>query len=510
MLMEFELDRIQMNGYETLLDTTLRTEETLEMIVPDACPDILRMVETDGKAVVVSKTCLEGKAEVCGNILASVLYVPDGETGVRHLDVTMPFTCTVEGREIGPESKMVVSARLWRADARAVNPRKILVRCEAVADVTVLAPREESVCTQVVETADHKVEQLVETRDVYLTSCVQEKPFTVNELINLSAGKPAAAEVLKSRISLRCGESKIIGGRLILKGSAMVNLLYRGTDDGVYAAGAELPFSQILEVLGVSEEGDCDISLALTGATCQLVEDGEGRTVSIDMEAVAQAVIRETRSVDILTDAYSTSQPLEAQWRTCTMAAKHDRCVQGQTVREMWEVPATIREVLDCRMAMAQVTQSREGEKLILTVQGELQLLAVDEDGGLYALRHAVAAPCPMEIPEGCKCFCRCEAVGDVYAAPSAGGVEARAGLELRVCAIANKQITAMTGLKPGESVPGTEAPPSLVLRMFEGEERLWDVAKAYGTTIADIIRANELEDAGAAAGKLLLIPRRR
>ena len=59
-LMELELDRTQLNGYEALLDTTLFQEETLEMIVPDACPDILRVVETDGKVLLRSKEAMEG------------------------------------------------------------------------------------------------------------------------------------------------------------------------------------------------------------------------------------------------------------------------------------------------------------------------------------------------------------------------------------------------------------------------------------------------------------------
>ena len=51
---------------------------------------------------------------------------------------------------------------------------------------------------------------------------------------------------------------------------------------------------------------------------------------------------------------------------------------------------------------------------------------------------------------------------------------------------------------------------PSLVLRTLGRGERLWDLAKTYGTTIADIISANELEGEAAAEGRLLLIPRRR
>ena len=48
--MELELDRTQLSGYETMLDTTVCQEETMEMIVPDACPDILRICDTEGTA----------------------------------------------------------------------------------------------------------------------------------------------------------------------------------------------------------------------------------------------------------------------------------------------------------------------------------------------------------------------------------------------------------------------------------------------------------------------------
>ena len=121
--MEFELDRTQMNGYDTRMDTTLLREETLEMIVPDACPDILRVVETDGKVFLTRKEAADGRAELAGVFKLSVLYVPDGEAGVRHLDATIPFTCAAEGSDIGPSCTVVACARLCRADARAINPR---------------------------------------------------------------------------------------------------------------------------------------------------------------------------------------------------------------------------------------------------------------------------------------------------------------------------------------------------------------------------------------------------
>lgn len=510
MLMEFELDRTQMKGFDALLDATLRPEETLEMIVPDACPDILRIVETDGKVLLRSKEAMDGRVELTGIFKMSVLYLPDGETGMRHLDVAVPFSCAAEGRDVGPACTVVAEARLCRADTRALNPRKVLVRAEAAVDVTVFAPRSETVYSHVLTGEEESVEQLTETQEVYLTACVQEKPFPFSDEVNLSAGKPAAVELLKSRVHLSHGDSKIIGNKLIFKGSANVNLLYRGEDDRVYTVGAELPFSQIMEISGASEEAECDLILAITGDECLLTSAGEGRVVSVELEVMAQAVVRELRTLELLTDAYSTREPLAAEWTGCPIDKKMDRGVRSQTVREGWETPVSLREITDCRMAVGQVTQEREGDRLVLTAQVELQVLAVDEEGENISLQHTVSVPCPLELPDGCRCLCRCEGGSDVYASPAAGGVEVRFTLDFRYCALSRRQITFLSGLRPGEASADAGEQPSLVLRMLEEGERLWDVAKAYGTTIMDIISANELEDESAAAGKLLLIPRKR
>ena len=61
--MEFERDTII--NYDTVADVTLCQEETLESIVPDACPDILRIVDVCGQAT------LSGKQGGCIQLPAS-------------------------------------------------------------------------------------------------------------------------------------------------------------------------------------------------------------------------------------------------------------------------------------------------------------------------------------------------------------------------------------------------------------------------------------------------------
>ena len=69
--MELELERIGWNGYEAALETTVCQEETLESIVPDACPDVLRICETEGIICLRDKVVQEGRLTLSGSVRAS-------------------------------------------------------------------------------------------------------------------------------------------------------------------------------------------------------------------------------------------------------------------------------------------------------------------------------------------------------------------------------------------------------------------------------------------------------
>ena len=92
--MEFERDTII--NYDTVAEVTLCQEETLESIVPDACPDILRIVDVCGQATLSGKQAREGVAQVTGMVRASILYQPEGGGGLRRMEVGLPFTCQAE------------------------------------------------------------------------------------------------------------------------------------------------------------------------------------------------------------------------------------------------------------------------------------------------------------------------------------------------------------------------------------------------------------------------------
>ena len=508
--MELELERTEWNGYDTVLDTAVCREETLEAIVPDACPDILRICDVEGTACLAGKEAQEGRVELSGTVRTVLLYLPDGEAGMRRMEVTLPFTCTADAAAITPACQVIAVPRVQSADARLLNPRKVLVRVSLAADVQVFCPSARQVCSCVSRGEDSGVEQRSERCDTCATVCVQEKPFIFSDDLTLSGGKPEAEELLKTRAYLRCGETKVIGNKLIFKGETTLQLLCRASDGALFPAEFQLPFSQIMEISGAGEEAVCDVQMTLTDLDCTM-DGGDGRTFSVALGLLAQAAVREERTIQLLADAYSTLYPMTCENSCYTLDQLLDRGEKEITIRELLELGDLLKEVSDAYACIGTVTQSREGERVTVTAQVNVTVLYRTADGETGSLTRPLQAICVLDLPEGARCSCRCVCTAPVFAAATAGGLEVRFPVCFQYAAHAPRSVAGISAASIDEGAPLDHAGrPSIVLRMVGEGERLWDIAKSYGTTSADILQANALEEDAPAAGQLLLIPRKR
>ena len=121
--MELELKKTSLDTYETTGEVTLSQDATAETIVPDYCPDIARMIETEGTVFLHSREVHGGKAELAGTVRICVLYTPEGEGGIRALDFAIPFTVESDNRSfqhcryLAAEVEIEqLEENLWRAD----------------------------------------------------------------------------------------------------------------------------------------------------------------------------------------------------------------------------------------------------------------------------------------------------------------------------------------------------------------------------------------------------------
>ena len=64
--MDMDLQRMTIEGYRPVSQGMFSQEETLESIVPDACPDISRIVAAVGKVCLKDKELGEGSLRLSG------------------------------------------------------------------------------------------------------------------------------------------------------------------------------------------------------------------------------------------------------------------------------------------------------------------------------------------------------------------------------------------------------------------------------------------------------------
>lgn len=505
--MEFERDTII--NYDTVAEVTLCQEETLESIVPDACPDILRIVDVCGQAILSGKQAREGMAQVTGMVRASILYQPEGGGGLRRMEVGLPFTCQAEAPGLTERGTVLASPRLRSAEARALNPRKVLLRVDLAVDITACQPVERPICSGVTGTEEEGLCQRQFQGEHYQLSAVQEKPFTFSDQVRLQ-GAGDSPVLLSLRVQPECTESKLIGSKLIFKGMVELYILLQEAGGTLSASHESLPFSQIIEVADAGEEGDCQVEVEVAAIQCDQLPN-DSRELNVTLELLAQAKVYCRRPVTILQDLYSTGNLMEVERENQLLCSLDEQSVRPQAVRELLETGEMVRSVADARLTLGQVRQSREGKELVLTAEACITVLYLDENELVQCIRRSIPVTCRLDCPEGAKCSCFCACPGEVFAAPAAGGVEVRFTVEFHCLTTETTAIPAVTSAQLGETRSAGEGQrPSVVLRMPSPGEELWDIAKAHGTTMEQILQANELEEETLPVGRMLLIPSTR
>lgn len=508
--MELNLEQTRMRSFEPVLDTTIFQEETMEMIVPDACPDILSIIDTEGRLTLGRKEITDGRVELSGAIKVSILYLPDGGGGLRRLEAALPYTCAADGPELSRECKLHIVPGVNTAETRVLNPRKVLIRAEAMLACRAFSPRELAVASGTAAESD-TIQQRREERESYLITCAASHPFGMSDDIELSGGKPEAAELLRYRAIPRCNDAKVIGNKLILKGEVRLTLVYRGPEDGVFTADFDLPFSQIMEVSNSSESSDCTMDVVVTKLDCTMDPIGEGRLFRLELELCAQAVLRETCHLTLLRDLYSLTHIAQLTPAEHILRLRGEQGVKTQMLQEILETPQTVRTADDVYFHVGSVSQRTEEGNRVLSITGTLSALCVGEDGMVTGISRPVKAECPLELPEGTRCDCSCRLGGELMALPTANGIEVRIPLEFCYTTFQEVRVTAVGRVELVEEEGEDESErPSVVLRMVSPQEELWDLAKHYRTTEDVILSANGLEAETLPAGKLLLIPGRR
>ncbi len=483
-------------------------EETIEVIVPDALPDILRILDTDGTPYLRSKDCEAGRVSVTGVAELTVLYVPESGMGVKKLNVSLPFSMSAEGADITPDCLITASLSLTAADSRTVNPRKLVVRAE-VACVSALylpesvyntAPRErEGVCF------------LEDKLTVLLPAAVNEKTFIFTDEAHLPATAPAIGEILRAAVTLSLESAKPVGSKAVLKGSARTDILFEARDSGkLCRESVTSPFSQVVDTDATGDVTDIDTVLCLTGAyiSRSLTDDSGAETLSLEIHAVAQCTPYARVSAGMVTDVYSTGFELKPSVSDCELECLEGRDTVTETLAASIPVSGRPTDIHAVTARLTALTTDTGAGGAECRASFAVEAIYTDPSGEILSAVKRAELEC--SLGDGVTgAGVEVAFSGDIFTAVTDGSIDARVPLELTVTRFSRRTLTRVESVEIDEGAPlDTTGMPSVVMTRY-GSRSLWELAKAHLSTVELIRETNGLEPgADPEPGAVLLIPK--
>lgn len=501
--MELGLQYEQLKCYSCVLDTVMRREEAQEAIVSDTYPDIVSIANASGM-VMMSQCCIAGdtlKAE--GQINTTVLYEPEGATGLQALEVQIPYRCSAEAGAADENCRLHASVQLQSVDVKVLNPRKVYVRAEVSLHVQAY---QENTCRYSVGLSEPDDTMCVrrEQIDLGYIAQVNEKCFPFEEYMNLNPGTVPERLVGWEAVPY-CAESKLVGSRVVFQGGLKAKLRFLTADGELLTEDYDLPLSQVLDA-GTSGEGaTAVVHLAVSSGEAFL--DGKD-AVQLHLELHAWGIIYDQQRREVLADAYSVKSA-----SNCTAEPLPSFSLVAQDVRTL-----AFRQPLDALMPASEVVD--QSVQLCEVMVGDnpneyncrlkIRLCMKDSSGQLSQMEQTCYVP--VQLPsfvcdsKWVECF-----LMDAVCISAAGGVEVRGSLHLDYVMLRTASYTTLRSITlkdTADTVPAVR--PSAVLRMLRSNETLWDLGKAYASTVEDIMAVNQLSDEREAGNRFLLIPRKR
>ena len=503
--MELEFYHDGLEHYQLVLDTTLTQEETQEAIVPDACPDIMRILETRAQIFLTGKQVREGMAMVSGLLRADVFYLPeDQESCVRHLEIPVTFSTQTEAPGLSSSGTLLAIPRVRWAQARILNPRKVLLRADIAVEIRAYQPVTTKLCCGVKDGDSYMIQQRILDKTTDIISAVQEKPFTFSDRIELSVQEGEKEALLFVHGEPVCTERKLIGSKMIFKGCVELDALIRSGND-LRTLHQSMSFSQIMEVSGAGENSSCEVSVSLTDLTLEREGTSE---YEVTVELLAQAVVCEHRSLTLLSDLYSTAWNTDLVSQPLQLHHIIEESTRSVPVRELVETTTPVRGIVQYWADLGDVHTQLEAGQPVLSAEVHLTAIYMDDAQQPQSIHKLLSVTYRGEVHEKGRCQLSCSAPRELFLSPAAGGLEVRFSLDVCSLSCLEAQISMISSAELiQERMEGENDRPSVILRMAAPGEELWDIAKAYGTTQADISAANELEDGVLPVGRMLLIP---
>lgn len=496
--------------------------------VPDVKPDMIQIIKEQAGIELKDVRALNGKVLVKGALKFRLLYQSDEEEmPVNTIGGELPIEEMFNMDCIGNEDAVSADWRIDDFSAELINSRKLSVRAIVTFHISSEEKGEMLLPIGISDTGQGDMEKTLSCVELLRTS----KEFTslvlckkdmlrLKEELRIPGNRPDIQELLFYEAQVHSFEAKIQEEKVQLKGDVSVFVLYRGTgEQAPVCYESEFSFHETIDCPGCQEGMQIWVDYQTGNLECQVRpdEDEEERMIVCELALNLRISCYENQKVDLLTDCYSVAQELVPSLTSQTM--ERLLMVNQNMVRLSGRI--AIPEGMPRMSQICRVTGTVRMDEESVTKNGvhlsgilEICILyqSMEKENTLYMAKGVLPFEQEMEVntdtvPD--NMHYQLQACVDTVNGILLDGTEAeiKAVLRLNLITFEPQTMNLITGLKVSPYEKGVlEQMPSVIGYMVKPEDRLWDIAKRFHTTIVQIRKMNDLETEEAVPGSMLML----
>lgn len=486
--------------------------------VPDARPDVGRMIQHKGEVRIEEVRLGENRASLQAVLAVDLLYVGDGEDGrVYSLTAQIPVeeTLNLEGVESG--DKVCLKWEIEDLSLHRIHSRKINIR----SIVTFYAVVDEAETLQIPAGVRDPEGLSLKKEPVRLMELAVRKKDTmrVREEISLASNKPNIYELLWNTMEVRGLDIRAEEGKVAVRGELFLFVLYSGEEEGNPLQWMEysLPFHGEVECADCTLEMIPDVETAVLSRGLEVKPDADGEERILQAEVVLELDMKLYREQEheLLRDLYT---PL----RECVPARRQQilehllvRNYSKCRVNERARMPGSPEKILQiCHSCgRVKVDETRMTEDGILAegvVQVKVLYIVGNDDMPFYSAEFMVPFSHTVEAPgidDACVYRLRAELEQLSTTMADSSELEIKLILNLNALVVRQTQELLMEQVEEQPLDPEKmERMPGITVYYVRPRDTLWDIARNFYTTVDEIRELNSLESEEVESGQPLIL----
>ena len=478
-----------------------------DMIVPDSKPDVLNIIGTSGLASVYKKELQDGRLRIDGSINTYIMYVPEDTEGIRGINTVLDFSENIEIEGITSDMQASITTDIKGIEARVINGRKIGIKVALEVSIKVFDKEDTEIVNDILNNDGIQILK----NDMSLNSLLGTGSTKIyaKDTVQIDA-IDQLAEILKVTTQINDKDVKISYNKILTKAEANIKIMYLTEDNRINQINPKIPIVGFIDIPDVSETNTCDINYELRNVIIK-PQPQEEHAIYIDLEYEVSCNVYEEKQINLIQDLYRPDAILNLNRTQITTISDKKHVKQNKSIQEkinLKEVDG--KKLIDVDVSVRIQKESKINSKILFEMEMNLSFMFLSQNMQMSIQNASIPFEYVidnLEKGESLNTMNDIEILSQDFIIQDGGDINCNVNMNINTDMYRSNNVNLINQVEEGGD--REEQDYSIVLYIVKKGDTLWNIAKQFGSTVDNIVKANNIENPDSiSVGQKLYIPR--